>query len=175
MLIPLTNISTQTSGAKLLEERDAKRERIAGSGQAFPVLPVEHSRSADEASMLLSTADWSDVLARDVPDAEGRPVVGVDLGGGRAWSAATACYPSGRTEAIAVAPGEIPSLEEQERRDRAPRGIYRHLYQTGRLAVAEGLQVPPVGAACGRHPRPLGKASGDGVRPLPAGRHARRG
>ena len=55
--------------------------------------------------MLLTTDDWRAALARDVPDAEGRPVVGVDLGGGRAWSAATACYPSGRTEAIAVAPG----------------------------------------------------------------------
>ena len=54
----------------------------------------------------------------------GRPAVGIDLGGGRAWSAAVGLWENGRMEAIAVAPG-IPSLEEQEKRDRVPSGTYR--------------------------------------------------
>ena len=137
---PLVSISADFR-RKLLEERNEARKdsRLRARFLSFRL----NIPTADEATMLLTTDDWRQALARDVPEAEGRPVVGVDLGGGRAWSAATACYPSGRTEAIAVAPG-VPDLEEQERRDRAPRGIYRHLYQTGRLMVAEGLQVQPV-------------------------------
>ena len=66
----------------------------------------------------------------------------MDLGGGRAWSAACAIWPSGRTEAIAVAPG-VPDLEAQEKRDRVPKGTYQRLYDRGQLAIAEGLQVQP--------------------------------
>ena len=40
---------------------------------------------------------------------KGRPIVGVDLGGGRAWSSAVAYYPNGRVEALAVAPG-VPDV-----------------------------------------------------------------
>ena len=75
----------------------------------------------------------------------GKPVVGVDLGGGRAWSAAVAVYPNGRVEARAVAPG-IPGLEEQERRDRVPAGTYAKLFDLGQLEIAEGLRVQPPAA-----------------------------
>ena len=43
--------------------------------------------------MLLSVDDWELATAREVPDAEGRPVVGWDSGNGRAWSAAVAMWP----------------------------------------------------------------------------------
>ena len=42
--------------------------------------------------MLLTVDDCERMAARPVPLREGRPVVGVDLGGGRAWSAAVACW-----------------------------------------------------------------------------------
>ena len=71
-------------------------------------------------------------------------MVGVDLAGGRAWSAAVAIFPSGRVEALAVAPG-IPTLEAQEKRDRIEPGTYQKLHEMGQLAVAEGLQVQPPG------------------------------
>ena len=90
-----------------LEERDAARKdsRLRARFLSYRL----NIPTADEASMLLSTADWSDVLARDVPEAEGSVQWSAwTWAVGRAWSAATACYPSGRTEAIAVAPG-IPS------------------------------------------------------------------
>ena len=101
--------------------------------------------SGDESEVLLAVTDWERIVAREVPERVGRPIVGVDLGGGRAWSAAVALFPSGRVEARAVAPGN-PSLEEQEQRDRVPAGTYRKLYDMGRLEIAEGLRVQPPAA-----------------------------
>ena len=92
--------------------------------------------------MLVSVDDWDRAEARALGDRDGAPIVGVDLGGGRAWSAAVAIWPSGRSAALAVAPGE-PSLEAQEKRDRAPSGVYRELAALGSLTVADGLRVPP--------------------------------
>ena len=100
--------------------------------------------SADESTVLLTVDDWRRVLARDVAPTAGRPLVGIDLGGGRAWSAAVAVWKSGRVEAIACAPG-IPDLEAQEKRDRVPAGTYRSLAAQGSLRIAEGRRVatPP--------------------------------
>ena len=101
--------------------------------------------SADEATMLLSVDDFELMAARDVAERGGRPIVAVDLGGGRAWSAATAIWQSGRIEALAVAPG-IPDIETQERRDQVPAGTYGRLIETGRLRLAHGLRVQPPAA-----------------------------
>ena len=124
----------------LREERDKALadSRLAGAFKSFRLnLPA-----GDESTMLLTVEDWELAIAREVPEREGRPIVGVDLGAGRAWSAAVAIWRTGRVEAIAVAPG-IPSLEAQERRDRAPWGTYRRLALGGALRVAEGLRVQP--------------------------------
>ena len=99
--------------------------------------------TADESTVLLPVEDWEAACARPVAERRGRPIVGVDLGGGRAWSAAVAVWPTGRVEAVAVAPG-VPDLIGQEKRDRVPAGLYHALTATGRLVVADGLQVPPV-------------------------------
>ena len=98
--------------------------------------------TADESEMLLTVDDWERMAARDVPERIGRPIVALDLGGGRAWSAATAVYQNGRVEALAVAPG-IPDLAAQERRDRVPPGSYQMLADSGRLQIADGLRVQP--------------------------------
>lgn len=98
--------------------------------------------SADESQVLLTVDDWKRVLARPVAPPEGRPLVGIDLGGGRAWSAAVAVWPAGRVEAVAVCPG-IPGIEDQERRDRVPSGTYGRLISQGKLIRADGLRVPP--------------------------------
>ena len=143
---PLTAISPQFR-AKLLEERDAARRdsRLRARFLSYRLnLP-----SADESKVLLTVPEWRRVCARDVPAVEGRPVVGVDLGGGRSWSAAVAVWPSGRTEAFAIAPGE-PAIADQERRDHVPRRTYARLVESGRLAVAEGLRVPTVAAVVER-------------------------
>ena len=98
--------------------------------------------SADESTMLLSVDDYERMSARPVTAADGRPIVAIDLGGGRAWSASVAIFQSGRIECLAVAPG-IPSVEAQEDRDRVPRGTYAALVASGKLRLADGLRVQP--------------------------------
>ena len=99
--------------------------------------------TADESTMLMTVDDFNTACARDVPPPDGRPIVGVDLGGGRAWSAAVALFANGRCEALAVAPG-LPSVDAQEKRDRVPKATYQRLVDAGLLHVAKGLRVPPV-------------------------------
>ena len=101
--------------------------------------------TADEATMLLSVDDFTRMAARDVAERTGRPIVGIDLGAGRAWSAAVAVWQSGRIEAIAVAPG-VPGIAAQEDRDQVGRGVYARLIETGRLRLAHGLRVQPPSA-----------------------------
>ena len=139
---PLTAISGDFR-KRLLIERDAARldSRLKARFLSFRL----NRPSGDESTVLLTVQDWESVKAREVPEREGRPIVGVDLGGGRAWSAAVAVWGNGRVEARAVAPG-IPSLEDQERRDRVPVGSYSKLYDMGQLEVAEGLKVQPPAA-----------------------------
>ena len=128
------------SRRKLLEERDDAMAdtRLAAAFQSYRM----NQPSRDESVVLLTTDDWGLTTARPVPPREGRPVVGIDLGGGRAWSSGVAVWPNGRCEALAVAPG-IPDLAAQEKRDRVPRGTYQRLRDAGVLRVAEGLRVQP--------------------------------
>ena len=136
---PLTAISADFR-RKLLEERDKARadSRLKARFLSYRL----NVPSGDESTMLLTVDDWERVTARDVPEREGRPIVGVDLGGGRAWSAATAVWRNGRVEALACAPG-VPGLDAQEKRDRVSPGTYRSLAAGGALRVAEGLRVQP--------------------------------
>ena len=136
---PLTAVSADFR-RKLLEERDPARAdtRLKARFLSYRL----NVPTGDESTMLLTVDDWERMAARPIPPREGRPIVGVDLGGGRAWSAAVACWRNGRVEALAVAPG-IPSLHEQERRDRVPKGTYRALAAKGGLRIAEGLRVQP--------------------------------
>ena len=136
---PLTAISPEFR-KKLLEERDAAR-RDSRLKARFLSLRL-NVPSRDESEMLLTVEDFERMTARDVAPREGRPIVGVDLGSGRAWSAACAVWQGGRVEVLALAPG-IPSMEEQERRDRVPAGTYQRLHDAGLLQVAEGLRVQP--------------------------------
>ena len=82
---PLTAISGDFR-RRLLVERDAARvdSRLKARFLSFRL----NRPSGDESEVLLTVGDWERVTAREVPEREGRPFVGVDLGGGRAWSAA---------------------------------------------------------------------------------------
>ena len=99
--------------------------------------------TADKSAMLLTVADFERSLRRELPPRSGQPVVGVDLGQGRAWSSAVSVWPNGRCEAVAIAPG-IPDVKAQEKRDRVPPGTYSRLVEQGSLIVAEGRRVPEV-------------------------------
>ena len=97
--------------------------------------------SADESTMLLSVADFESMCKRSTPARVGRPVVAVDMGSGRSWSAAVCVFRSLRVEALAVCPG-IPSVEAQETRDLQPAGTYQRLVDSGVLTPAPGVRVP---------------------------------
>ena len=136
---PLTAISASFR-KKLLSERDEARRdsRLKARFLSYRLnLP-----SADESQMLLSVDDWKRVESRAVPLPDGQPIVALDLGGGRAWSAAVAVWESGRMETIALAPG-IPDIDAQERRDIVPKGTYQMLVDIGSLRIADGLRVQP--------------------------------
>ena len=125
----------------LLEEHDKAKAntRLKAAFLSFYLnLPA-----LDEEVSLLTPDEWERVLARSVPGRDGLPIVGVDIGGGRAWSAAVGMWESGRVEALALAPGE-PDISAQEKRDSVPTGTYRRMVESGALIVAEGRRVPPV-------------------------------
>ena len=136
---PLASVDARFR-AKLLQERNAARRdpRLKARFLSYRL----NCPTAEESAVLLTVSDWEDTTARPVPDPSGRPVVGLDMGAGRGWSAACALWRNGRAEAVAVAPG-IPSIADQERRDRVPRGTYQRLVDVGKLTVATGLKVPP--------------------------------
>ena len=135
---PLTSISAPFR-AKLLQERDDARadSRLLARFLSYRL----NVPTPDDAAVLLTTDDWKLACARPVPPREGQPVVGVDLGAGRAWSAATPLWPNGRCEAVALSPG-LPDLDQQEKRDRVPAGTYRHLVDSGLLTLSPGKRVP---------------------------------
>ena len=132
---------TPVSKPKLKAERDAARadSRLKARFLSYRL----NIPSADESTMLLTVDDWQQAINRECPPRVGHPIVGLDLGAGRAWSAAAACWQNGRIEAIAVAPG-IPDIAAQERRDQVPSGTYQNLVNAGQLYVADGVHVPPV-------------------------------
>ena len=111
--------------------------------QTFRALRLNEGVSETLESVLLTVADWERVCGRPVPEPEGRPVVGLDLGAGRAWSAAVALWPNGRVEALSVANGEV-AVEDQERRDRVAAGTYRQLFTAGLVTTDGTRRVPRV-------------------------------
>ena len=148
---------------KLLEERDLALgdSRLKARFLSYRL----NIPSADESAVLLTVDDWKLAEARPVGLPAGRPIVGIDLGSGRAWSAAVAVWESGRIETLALSPG-IPDLSEQEKRDLVPGGTYQKLVDNGSLRLAEGKRVPspaalfewiretwgePVRVICDRH------------------------
>ena len=136
---PLVEVSAEFR-AKLLDERDKARRdsRLKARFCSYRLnVPM-----GDESTMLLTVSDFEDMTKRAVPPREGEPLVALDLGASRAWSAAVSIYQNGRIEARAVAPG-IPSLAEQETRDRVPSNTYQRLQDSGALICADGLRVPP--------------------------------
>ena len=136
---PLIGLDAHTRKV-ILEERDLAR---GDSKLKARFLSYRLNRpSGDESTMLLNLDDWAMVRAREAPPRKGRPVVAVDLGAGRAWSAAVAIWRNGRVEALALAPG-IPSIDAQEKRDRVSSGTYESLVSAGLLHIAEGLRVQP--------------------------------
>ena len=122
----------------ILRERDDAR-RDESQRPAFEAYRLNRQVEVYKDMLILADA-WKRVEARPVPEREGRPLVGLDLGAERSWSAAWCIWPNGRSECYAVCPG-IPDLAERERQDAMPRGLYRRLHDDGVLLVDEDLRV----------------------------------
>lgn len=127
--------------ARLLAERDDARSDPALKA-AFCSYRL-NVPERDASKVLITVADWRRVRARPVPERVGQPVVGIDLGAGRSWSAAVGIWPNGRVEAMALAPG-IPGIDAQEKRDRVGAGVYIRLLRSGRLLIDEGVHMQRV-------------------------------
>ena len=154
------------SRAKLLEERDEARQdgRLIGEVQVVQIKPANSGRGRDPVEPGGLGADGT----APHPGARRPAIVGIDLGGGRAWSAACAIWQSGRVEALAVAPG-VPSLEEQERRDRVPAGAYRTLEHVGTAHGGRGPTSPVYRLSVGCRASRVGASGPGDLRQVPAG------
>ena len=128
---------------RTLEREHAAALESDRAARTFKMYRLNLPGDPVESQPLITSAEWERVCARPVPACEGRPVVGVDLGGNRSWSAAAALWPNGRVESWAVAPG-VPSLAEQERDDHVADGSYAELVAAGGLSVDAGRAVPSV-------------------------------
>ena len=136
---PLVRISKDFREQLKIEREEARNdERLKARFLSYRL----NVPSGDASKVLLEVEQWKKALARETPPRQSRPIVAIDLGSGRAWSAAVAFWENGRAEALALAPG-IPDISAQEKRDRVPGGRYRTLVESGQLRIAEGLHVPP--------------------------------
>ena len=131
---PMARVNPELRKVLLLERDQARRNStLRPSFEAYRL----NRLIGVSKSLLLPLVDWRAVLARDVPGREGQPVLGLDLGGERAWSGAVAMWPNGRMECFAMLPGE-PGLEERERQDAVPPGAYQRLRDDGVMLIDEG-------------------------------------
>ena len=122
----------------ILRERDEARKSDSARA-AFEAYRLNRQVDTRE-EILVSVAAWQRCEARPVPERYGQPIVGLDVGGERSWSAAVMLYENGRAEALALCPG-VPDLAERERMDAMPRGLYQRLADNGRLLVDEGRRM----------------------------------
>ena len=134
---PLVMVNASLRRTILRERDDARRNPTMR--RAFEAYRLNR-QVAVYSDVLIEVEAWKRVEARAVPPREGQPVVGLDLGSSRSWSAAWCLWPNGRSECYALCPG-VPDLAERERQDGMPRGLYRRLYADGVLLVDQGLRV----------------------------------
>ena len=133
---PLTTISAPFRKRLLLEREEARGDsRLKARFLSYRL----NVPSQDEDRMLVDADAFKVMMTRETLPREGQPIVGLDLGGGRSWSAAVAIWESGRVECLALAPG-IPDLAGQEKRDHVGKGLYQKLHDKGLLFVDEGLR-----------------------------------
>ena len=122
----------------ILRERDDVR-RDPSARPAFEAYRLNR-QVAIYSDVLTTVEAWKGVEGREVPPREGKPIVGLDLGSERSWSAAWVLWRNGRSECYALCPG-IPDLAARERMDAMPRGLYQKLRKDGVLLVDEGVRV----------------------------------
>ena len=145
---PISAISSHLRRTLEREHEAALSSEMAARAYKLYRLNLPDGEATD-AQPLVTPQEWARVCARPVPACDGAPIIGIDLGGSRSWSAACAVWPSGRIESWALAPG-VPDLDGQERDDQVAEGTYVELARSGGLAVDEGRAVPDIGLLLSR-------------------------
>ena len=122
----------------------------------------------------LMIGSW--LTARPVGLPAGRPIVGVDLGGGRAWERSGSRVGERAHGSYRVRAWHPGRLKIKRSATTSPAGVYTKLMPLTGLSdgLAQGLRVPASECLMGSHLRPLGSAGQDRVRPIQALRAARR-
>ena len=157
------------SRSKLLEERDDAKVDSGAKAKFCSYrlnLPTE-----DENTVLLTVEDWERVLARPVPDADGRPLVGVDLGRGEV------VVGGGRGLALRARRGGRGRAGDPNNREAGASGrrAERHLSTAGgRGRSARGDRSARAGSGRSGEPDSAVATGGDRLRPLPAAGATRR-
>ena len=145
---PLTAVNPQLRRTLLRERDEARRDdRLRAR---FLSLRLNVPTRTDDRE-LISPHQWEAVLDRPVPPREGQPVLGLDLGAARLWSAAALWWRNGRCEVFASIPG-IPDIDVQERSLGLGRGVLSSLVDRGVVVVAAGKRVADVGVLLDRLP-----------------------
>ena len=145
---PLTAVNPQLRRTLLRERNEARHDdRLRAR---FLSLRLNVPSRTDDRE-LIPPHQWEAVLGRPVAPREGRPVLGIDLGAARSWSAAALWWRNGRCEVYASIPG-IPDIDVQERSLGLGRGVLSSLVDRGTVAVAEGRRVADVGVLLDRLP-----------------------
>ena len=99
-------------------------------------LNLEGSASVEQ---ICSPTDWKKCHVAELPERDGRCVVGIDLGGSRSMTAAVILWPgTGRIEAYGAFPS-VPKLQNRAKKDRQP---YTLMRADGELQVYQGRVVP---------------------------------
>ena len=138
---PVTSINPHLK--RTLEREHQAALESSRAARTFKQFRLNLPGDPVDSQPLVTTAEFERVCARPVPEREGKPIVGIDLGGTRSWSAAAAVWSSGRIESWALAPG-VPSLSEQEHEDQIAESAYLELARSGGLSVDEGRAVPGI-------------------------------
>ena len=126
--------------ADLIRQRDAARKDPSARAR-YESLALNLGTSDVLESLLISADSWARVEVDRLPQRSGPLIVGLDLGGTAAMSAAAAYWPvTGRLEALATVAG-IPDLRERGRRDDVG-GLYIAMAKAGELLVQPGVRVP---------------------------------
>lgn len=93
------------------------------------------------AEMICSPSDWAGCRVEELPERDGRCVIGLDLGGSRSMTSAVALWPAtGRLECWGAFPS-VPDIAIRQRKDSQQ---YALMIRNGELQLFEGRVVPVV-------------------------------